>query len=199
MSTAYQRVADPSQGLSKSEPVAIVDEQDNVVDVVPRWRVRKDNLRHRATFIFVRHREAGKPVPASWQDELFVVQKRALIKDYCPGYLDACTGGVMQDGEEYEPSARRELEEELGISAASLTPLFHFLHEDSVTKVWGGAFLCDYTGRLADLVLQPEEVLSVETLTLGDMVARSSAGEPFTPDSMSAVKRYIAQLEAKSN
>ena len=30
-----------------------------------------------------------------------VVQKRTDIKDYCPGYWDACTGGVMQEGEEY--------------------------------------------------------------------------------------------------
>ena len=37
----------------------------------------------------------------------FYIQKRTAIKDYCPGYYDLASGGVMADGEtEYENAKR---------------------------------------------------------------------------------------------
>ncbi len=41
----------------------------------------------------------------------------------------------MSAGEEYEASALRELEEEMGIKEVMLTPLGTFKFEDSVSKV----------------------------------------------------------------
>jgi isopentenyldiphosphate isomerase len=35
------------------------------------------------------------------QKQKLIVQKRTDTKDYCPGHWDACTGGVIQEGEEY--------------------------------------------------------------------------------------------------
>ena len=87
------------------EWVDVVDEQDRVIGVAERARVRQENLRHRASYILVLD-EAGR----------ILVQRRTPSKDFCPGMLDACAGGVVTTGEAMALSARRELAEELGIA-----------------------------------------------------------------------------------
>ena len=70
------------------EVVCLVDESNNVLGPVSRQVMRKQNLFHRSSFIFVIN-EYGK----------YLVQKRTSCKDYCPDYYDIATGGVVQFGE----------------------------------------------------------------------------------------------------
>ena len=76
------------------------------------------------------------------------MQRRTRTKDYCPGKLDACCGGVLLAGEEYLPSAYRELAEEMGIEGVPLTGHGEFYWGDEQCKVWGGLFSCRYHGPL---------------------------------------------------
>ena len=123
------------------EWVDVVDEQDRVIGVAERTRVRQENLRHRASYILVLD-EAGR----------VLVQRRTLSKDFCPGMLDACAGGVVTTGEAMEPSARRELAEELGIRDVLLQDFGTFYAEGEASgggyRVWGGLFSCQYQGPL---------------------------------------------------
>eukprot|EP00128_Syssomonas_multiformis_P008924 Colp12_sorted_trinity150504_noHs@33252 len=164
---------------ASEELVDIVDEYNQLLRVVKRSEMRKQNLRHRATYIFIENSE-GK----------ILVQKRTDIKDYCPGYFDACIGGVLTTGEEYEPSAYRELEEEVGLKGVNLHFLFNFLHEDSMNKVWGTAFLCKWSGDISELKLQETEVASVEWLTLDELFERHASGGKVTPDSLAAARDF---------
>lgn len=43
-----------------------------------------------------------------------------MKKDYCPGYFDLANGGVVGGDETDEENARRELEEEIGITGVEL-------------------------------------------------------------------------------
>lgn len=45
---------------------------------------RKERLLHRSTYIFARNSQGQ-----------FYVQKRTMIKDYCPGYYEVVAGGVV--------------------------------------------------------------------------------------------------------
>eukprot|EP00124_Ichthyophonus_hoferi_P004391 Ihof_evm3s476 gene=Ihof_evmTU3s476 len=112
------------------EIVDVVDEHNKVVDQLPRHRVRGENLRHRATYIFV---FLGEKKESKLHEQL-VVQKRTAIKDYCPSHWDVCTGGVVAAGEEYTLSAERELDEEIGLKDIPLHHLYNFLYEDTKTK-----------------------------------------------------------------
>jgi ADP-ribose pyrophosphatase YjhB (NUDIX family) len=69
-----------------------------------------------------------------------------MLKDYCPGYYDPASGGVVQAGETYAHNAERELAEEMGVSGVPLEHCFTFLYEDDVTKCWGDAWRCVYDG-----------------------------------------------------
>lgn len=51
---------------------------------------RKDNLPHRASYVFIQ-----APGGESATNPDLWVQKRTMIKDYCPGYLDPSTGELI--------------------------------------------------------------------------------------------------------
>ena len=160
------------------EIVAIVDEHNTVVGAAPRREMRAKNLPHRSTYILV----------FTSRNELYV-QKRTLSKDVFPGYYDPATGGVVLTGESYEQGAVRELEEEMGIRGVPLIWLFDFYFTSPHTRVWGGAFSCVYDGPV---VLQEEEVESV-TLITPEEILRRAESEPFTPDGLYVVQRYLEQ------
>jgi len=158
------------------EWVDVVDKNNQVIDVAERARVRRENLCHRASYILVLD-----------DAERILVQRRTLGKDFCPGMLDACAGGVVTTGEQMEPSARRELAEELGICDVSLTAFGDFYAEGTGYRVWGGLFSCVYQGPLQ---LQAEEVSEVHWMTLAEIAARRAE---FTPDSLLAIETWQAR------
>lgn len=45
---------------------------------------RKERLLHRSTYIFARNSQGE-----------YYVQKRTMLKDYCPGYYEVVAGGVV--------------------------------------------------------------------------------------------------------
>jgi isopentenyldiphosphate isomerase len=164
------------------EIVTIVDEHNNVVGALPRKEMRAKRLLHRATYVMV----------FNPRQELYV-QKRTLTKDVFPGYYDVATGGVVLDGETYEQGAVRELSEELGICGVPLRRLFDFLYEDEHIRVCGAAFSCVYDG---DMVLQKDEVESGAFLNVEE-VLRLTESEPFTPDGLYVLRRYLTTESIK--
>jgi 8-oxo-dGTP pyrophosphatase MutT (NUDIX family) len=166
-------VSSRSQSMSQEEWVDWVDATNQVLMAVPRSRVRGEVLCHRATYIII---EDG-------QGRLYV-QRRTLLKDYCPGMLDACCGGVVQTGEEYYPSALRELEEEMGIRGVALQSWGTFYSEHAHNKVWGALYSCHYEGELQ---LQASEVEYVLRMSLEEIWAQREA---FMPDSLVALEQW---------
>jgi 8-oxo-dGTP pyrophosphatase MutT (NUDIX family) len=168
---------------SADEIVAIVDERNNVVGTAARREMRAKRLLHRSTYILV----------FNSQGQLYV-QKRTLTKDLFPGYYDPAAGGVVLEGESYEEGARRELEEEMGIRDVPLTWYSDFYFSDEKTRVWGGLFSCVHDGKI---VLQLEEIESGAFQHVGDILRRAQT-EPFTPDGMVALSRYIGDAAGRS-
>lgn len=166
---------------TQEEVVAIVDERNQLIASAPRRIMRARRLIHRATYVLV----------FNGRGELYV-QQRTLSKDVCPGYWDPAAGGVVQAGESYEESARRELAEELGIRDVAMNEHCDFYFEDERARAWGRVFSCVYDG---ELVLQPEEVASVRLMTVEQVLAALAGGERFTPDSLEALRRYQAATQ----
>ncbi len=163
----------------QDELVVIVDKDNKIIGYEPRSKMRNRGLRHRATFILVFNSKG----------ELFV-QKRTRTKDVYPGYYDVATGGVVVKGESYKKSAVRELGEELGVKDIVLTQLFDFYFEESGNSVWGRVYMCTCDGPF---VLQKEEVESGEFCSVEEILRRSEQ-EPFTPDGLYVLKRYLKEI-----
>lgn len=166
-----------------NEIVTIVDEHNVVIGEVSRKVMRAGRLIHRATYILVFNNRG----------DLFV-HKRTATKDIYPSHYDIAAGGVVLAGESYEESAARELAEELGIREAALTGLFDFFYEDAGNRVWGRAFSCTHDGPVT---LQEAEVESGSYLPLPE-VLRLAAQEPFTPDGLELLSRYVMNLDSGS-
>lgn len=160
------------------EIVLVVDRDNNETGRVPRLEMRTRGLPHRASYIMVFNSKG----------ELFV-QKRTRSKDIYPGYYDVAAGGVVLAGESYAESAKRELEEELGIRETVLTPHFTFFYEEETNQVWGRVYTCIYDGAL---ILQAEEVES-GFFAAPDEVLALSRKEPFTPDGIYVLQRYLRE------
>ncbi len=162
--------------MGDDEIVAIVDENNTVVDTTTRKRMRSLRLIHRATYVYVFNTPG-----------LLYLQKRTRTKDMYPGYFDAAAGGVVLAGESYEVSAEREAGEELGIYATALERRFDFYYEDTLNRIWGSVFTCRYDGKF---VHQPEEVESGFFVPVEEVLSESY--KPVTPDTLEALRQLVA-------
>ncbi|KAF0683529.1 Aste57867_24386 [Aphanomyces stellatus] len=160
--------------LTAREQVEIVDVDNNVIGKADRSVMRVFSLPHRATYIVIRNSKGD-----------FYVQRRTMIKDYCPGFLDPMAGGVVQAGESYEHNAIREAEEEMGVVGVPLDYVTTFFYQEKNTVVWGGMFECVFDGELK---LQPEEVSEVLVMSADEIMARAAE---FTPDGIHAMRLYL--------
>ena len=82
----------------------VVDDNDCVVDVLPRSTVHQRKLKHRAVHIFL-FRNDGR----------MLIHLRTAHKEEFPSVWTSSASGHVSSGEDYQHSADRELFEELGI------------------------------------------------------------------------------------
>lgn len=159
--------------------MVIVDARNREIGRASRARMRAEKLIHRASYVLV----------FNGRGEIFV-QQRTLCKDLYPGFFDVAAGGVVQAGESYEESARRELLEELGITGELCRRFDHF-HDGADNRVWGRVFTCRHEGPMR---LQPEEVAAGFFLPLEE-VLRMSERQHFPPDGIEILRRCLPLLD----
>lgn len=150
------------------EAVEEVDERGRPLRVVSRAEMRYGNLRHRAVYVLV--------VDAVGR---LLVHRRADWKDVWPGRWDVAFGGVAGVGETPAETARRELAEEAGVTAA-VEPLGGGRYEDAEVRVVGDAFLtrCEGPFTFAD-----GEVVETTWVAVDELPAWL-AGRAVCPDSV---------------
>ncbi len=153
---------------SATEPVEVVDVDGRVIDVVSRAEMRRQNLRHRSTYVVVL-RPGGE----------IVVHQRADWKDVYPGYWDLAFGGVCGVGESWIASARRELAEEAGITGVELRDLGGGRYDAPESHIVARLFWC----RTDQDVTSPDgEVVAVDEIALAELHSWLS-GRQVCPDS----------------
>jgi isopentenyldiphosphate isomerase len=149
---------------TKSEIVGIYDENDNYVGKDTRKNMRKNNLIHRCTDIVV----------LNPKNEI-LVQTRSLIKEYCPGYLDAVVGGVVGDGEDVNICAEREIGEEIGIDINNIKDKLkyitkHFVQED-ICRVWTYCYLLRLNDEeIKTIRFKDHEITSIEWISKKELL-----------------------------
>lgn len=103
----------------------VVDERDQIIGTATRSDVHARALRHRAVHVFL----------FNLKGELFV-QKRMATKDSFPRCYDSSASGHVNSGEDYDACAKRELQEELGLSLPAGRFLKHFKIEACKDTGW---------------------------------------------------------------
>lgn len=88
---------------SSTEKLDAVDENDVVVETLPRPEIHATKRLHRAVHVFLTNRPG---------DEIYL-QKRSHLKDSHPGRWDSSASGHVDPGESYHDCAVREMWEEV--------------------------------------------------------------------------------------
>jgi 8-oxo-dGTP pyrophosphatase MutT (NUDIX family) len=139
--------------------------------------MRRDNLPHLVVAVVVRD-PAGR----------VYVHRRTDTKDVFPGMHDAMVAGTVVAGEEPEAAARRELEEELGITGVELVPLFTEWYADERTRHLSHVWTVTWAGPVRH---QPEEIAWGGWFTLEELEqALADPDWPFVPDGRALLETF---------
>ena len=146
-----------------------------------REKVHEDGDPHGTSHVFILRKEAGEGCE-------ILLQKRSAGKDSFPGCYDISSAGHIPSGQDYLPSALRELEEELGICASPEDLIFIGMHEGYTEAEFRGkpfrnyeiaaVYLYTKPVRIDDLTLQAEEVESVKWMDLNDCIRKAEEKDP---------------------
>jgi len=140
---------------TQDDLIDVVDENNNVIDTVPKHEIREKVLTHRGVDILLMNSKG----------EIFVHQ-RALVKKTYPGYWAIFLGGYVDHGEDYETAALRELEEESGIKADKLDFVTDFRYKTDKDDWFGKLykFISDNPVRLQEEELEQGIFITLEEL-----------------------------------
>jgi isopentenyl-diphosphate delta-isomerase type 1 len=155
--------------MKQYPPIQIVNQADKPIGSASLEEIHTQGLRHRIVYIICED-PTGR----------ILLQKRALDMSTYPGCWDISAAGHVDEGETYEAAAKRELQEELGLSGFTLQKVKNFYDE----TVFEGRHLnrfCQVYKTIvpADTQLQPNpsEVTATQWLTL-DEIKQLNANNP---------------------
>lgn len=164
------------------ERIQIVDENDQPIGASTRQEAWANGSYYRLVQIILRDEKGN-----------FLLQKRSPQKALYPGCWTNAASGHVDEGETYEASAPRELQEEVGISVPLryLGKILIQLKEDGRTiNQFNGVFIGEIPHD-TQFDLQPEEVSEVRWFTLQELKeAIASQPKNFTPAMVRAVEEF---------
>lgn len=168
-------------------------------EVKERAKVHEDGDIHGTSHVWI-----IRPNKKSGIDLL--LQKRSKDKDAYPGCYDISSAGHLPAGQDYLPSAIRELYEELGIKAEESDLIFMGIHEGySEEEFYGKPFrnheishVYLYTKEvdITKLKLQEEEVESVCWMDLDECFRKAETGDKkycLFLDELEMIREHIEQ------
>jgi len=144
--------------------------------VVKTFELPNGEIATRATFLGEGRRAAG--VVAVTKDHKVVVAKQ-----FRPGpekIMSEIPGGWVDEGEEPEAAARRELLEETGYKAEKMTPLGVFGRDSAINGSWY-YYLATGCERVSEQALDDDEFVDIELVSIDDFLANAKSGNMTDP------------------
>jgi len=163
-----------------TELLSVVDENDSIIDTCARHVIHATGLRHRAVHILV-FNDLG---------QLFL-QKRSMKKDLNGGLWDTSAAGHVDAGEDYDISAIREIEEELGIGEAALEPLFKLPATAAIGMEFIQVYRCRHNGPFN---LAADEIDEGDWFSVAEIAERIAADDQMLTEAFKTIWRQFEAL-----
>jgi isopentenyldiphosphate isomerase len=142
-----------------SAPILIVDENDQPVGSATKQDAWRHGLKHRIVRIMI---EDGRGS--------VLLQMRAPDKDIYPSCWDNSVAGHVDEGEDYDTAAYRELEEEVGITGKKLIEVGIYPHnetvDDKIFNQFNKVYKLTMNVPLSEFRLEEGKITSVKWLTI---------------------------------
>jgi len=157
--------------MTDEDLIDVVDENDNVIDTKPKKEIREQVLTHRGVDIIL----------LNSKNEIFVHQ-RSLHKKTYAGFWSIFLGGYVDHDEDYEMAALRELEEESGIKADTLTFITSFRYTTKQD---------DWFGRLYKFTSDREIIIQKEEIEQGFFIPLETLDEFINTHDIKPAHKFI--------
>ena len=159
----------------KNHKVEVIDNNFNILKIVTRDEVIKDNLKHKTALVIVKNSK----------NQIYVNQRKKT-KELFPLKWVVGAGGAVHAGETYDEAAKRELKEELGISSP-IKFLFNFDYQSDITNYKAKVYLTEYDGEIN---LNKDESEQGKWVSLEELEILIKKGL-LCPDTALYIKKYI--------
>ncbi|MDO9271349.1 MAG: NUDIX domain-containing protein [Methylobacter sp.] len=165
-----------------NELLSVVNENDCIIGTCARHIIHATGLRHRAVHILVFNE----------QGQLFL-QKRSMKKDLNGGLWDTSAAGHVDAGEDYDISAIREIEEELGITESALEPLFKLSATAAIGMEFIQVYRCIHNGPFN---LAPDEIDEGDWFSIAEIAERIAADDQLLTETFKTIWRQFEVVAA---
>jgi isopentenyldiphosphate isomerase len=153
----------------QEELLEVVSHEGKVIGILPRNHIHGNpSLIHRVVHILVFNANGD-----------LLVQKRSLSKDVAPGRWDTSVGGHLNPGEDPPSAARREMQEELGISSGEPNFLYTYTHTNSYETELVYTFSCLYEGEITFNQEEIDEVKFWSLEVIGEHIGKKILSDNF--------------------
>ncbi|OGG72081.1 hypothetical protein A3A35_02330 [Candidatus Kaiserbacteria bacterium RIFCSPLOWO2_01_FULL_51_21] len=159
-----------------------VDENDNVIGAGTPREAREKGIRHRIVRIFLLNAKGE-----------LLIQKRSENVVSNPNKWDHSAAGHVDEGEDYETAAYRELKEEVGVEGIPLREVTRYYMEETDEKEIKKRFNALYRGIYdREMILDRREVSEVKWVKLDELLAWiERRPEDFTQSFIYGLKEFL--------
>ena len=161
--------------------VTYVNENDEVIGAGSIANAVDNGIRVRISRVFLQNSRGE-----------LLLQRRADTMTALPGRWDQTAGGHVDEGENYEAAASRELAEEMGIEGVELHEVATFYSEEKDEKRTKKRFNKIFTGVYdGEVKIDNDEVADFQWLSIDELSGRmSQSSDDFPEGFIEAFKIY---------
>ncbi|MCK5287332.1 MAG: NUDIX domain-containing protein [Thermodesulfovibrionia bacterium] len=153
----------------QDEFLDVVTEKGEIIKTLPRNEIHGNpSLIHKVVHVLVFNREGA-----------LLLQKRSVHKDVAPGKWDTSVGGHVNAGEALDEAVRREMEEELGITACKPKFLYTYIHSNPYETELVYTYSCVHDGEIRFDKNEIDEIRAWDTDEIKENIGRGILSDNF--------------------
>ena len=163
------------------EPTEVIDDNFNVLKVVPRKEIIDKNLKHKTVLIIVKNNK----------NQIYAAQRKHTKKIFPLKWIVGA-GGAVNANESFEEAAKRELKEELGF-ISEIKYIFDFDYDAEFNNYKARVYFTIYNGKI---ILNNKEFEQGKWVSVKEL-KKMIKNKLLCPDTAQFTRKYLDKFYKK--